>query len=80
MGENRAAAHLVKQWNAAVPVGSPVTVRKDSDEIVETRTRSEAWVLSGHSPVVLLDGIRGCYLLTRCLPVLQDTEGGSDEQ
>jgi hypothetical protein len=37
----------------------------DSGEIRETRTRSEAQVLGGHSAVVWLEGISGCYLLDR---------------
>ena len=32
---------------------------------LRTRTRSEAQVLSGHSAVIWLDGVRGCYLLDR---------------
>lgn len=58
----------VDAWNAAHPVGTPVSVRKDGGEIVEGETGSEAWVLGGHSAVVMVTGISGCYLLDRVTP------------
>jgi hypothetical protein len=56
-------------WNAKHPVGTKVTVRLDSGETRETVTRSAAEVLSGHSAVIWLDGITGCYLLDRVTPL-----------
>ena len=56
-------------FNADNPVGQRVIVRKDMGEAVETVTRSEAQVLGGHSAVIWLDGISGCYLLDRVTPV-----------
>ena len=61
-------AKLQKQcddWNAENPVGCDVTLLKDSGEIVDTQTRSAAEVLSGHSAVIWLNGVRACYLLDR---------------
>ncbi len=55
----------VENWNLKFSVGTPVTVRLDSGEIKTTTTRSEAQVLSGHSAVIWLTGISGCYLLDR---------------
>ncbi len=55
-------------WNAKWPVGTPVYVRKDGGDIQETFTRSAATVLSGHSAVIWLEGISGCYLLDRVTP------------
>lgn len=55
-------------WNAAHPVGSSVTLMRDSGPM-PTRTRSAAEVLSGHSAVVWLDGVAGCYALDRVRPV-----------
>ena len=60
-------------WNLKYPIGTPVTVEMDSGEIRATTTRSVAWMLGaepsrkdpGHSAVVLMDGISGCYLLSR---------------
>jgi hypothetical protein len=62
------AAALQKQcddWNRDNEIGAFVKVKMDSGEIRETRTRSEAQVLGGHSAVVWLEGISGCYLLDR---------------
>lgn len=61
-------AKLQKQcddWNAAHPVGTPVQVTLDSGDVRGTVTRSAAEVLSGHSSVIWLTGVRGCYLLDR---------------
>lgn len=55
----------VQAWNDKYPVGQQVEVRKDLGEIEQTRTRSEAWVLSGHTAVIMLEGISGAYLLNR---------------
>jgi hypothetical protein len=57
-------------FNAKHPVGSPVMLRKDFVlEPVETKTRSEAQVLGGHSAVIWLEGVSGCYLLDRVKPI-----------
>lgn len=66
------AAELQKQvddFNARWPVGQKVSVRKDAGDGVITTTRSAAEVLSGHSAVIWLDGISGCYLLVRVTPI-----------
>lgn len=58
----------VENWNLRYPVGTPVTVRRDRESdpaTVETKTRSEAYVLSGHSAVIMVEGISGYYLLNR---------------
>ena len=53
-------------FNAACPIGGAVTVKLDGvDEPLETVTRSEAQILSGHSAVIWLAGVSGCYLLDR---------------
>jgi hypothetical protein len=59
------AARLVAEWNAACPVGTAVTVTRDNGTVEHTRTRSVAWQLPSGSPLVLLEGIAGGYLLTR---------------
>lgn len=55
----------VAEWNSRHEVGTKVVVRKDDGSKVETATRSKAEVLSGHSAVIWLEGISGCYLLDR---------------
>lgn len=52
-------------WNAKHEVGCTVVLTKDNGEQFETRTRSAAEVLSGHSAVIWLEGVTGCYLLDR---------------
>ena len=55
----------VNAFNKRHPVGTEVILVKDLGEIVETEVRFPAEVLSGHTPVVWLKGISGCYLLSR---------------
>jgi hypothetical protein len=61
----------VNQWNQAYPVGTKVEVLLDSGERKETVTTSEAWMLGksrthpGHTPVIMLKDVRGCYLIDR---------------
>lgn len=57
------------KFNAAHQVGAAVSVELDSSEVSETVTTSEAQVLSGHSAVIWLKGISGCYLLGRVTAV-----------
>jgi len=58
----------VDDWNMRHAVGAAVIVKLDSGETETTTTRSTAWVLSGHSAVILLTGITGCYRLDRIKP------------
>ena len=54
------------KFNAANPVGSEVFVKLDGvDEPYKTKTKSEAQILSGHSAVIWLENVSGCYLLDR---------------
>ncbi|MHC4397689.1 MAG: hypothetical protein ACYS1A_18760 [Planctomycetota bacterium] len=57
----------VDAFNKRNPVGSPVTVIKDFGERVETKVSAPADILSGHTAVVWLEGIRGCYMLDRVI-------------
>ena len=53
-------------FNAKHAVGSDVFVRLDGvDEPFKTKTRSPAQILSGHSSVIWLENVSGCYLLDR---------------
>lgn len=53
-------------FNAKNPIGSDVFVKLDGvDEPFRTRTRSAAQILSGHSAVIWLENVSGCYLLDR---------------
>ena len=53
------------KFNAAHQVGAAVSVKLDGGEVRETVTTSEAQVMGGHSAVIWLDGISGCYDLER---------------
>lgn len=57
----------VDAFNERNPVGSSVTVVKDLGEKVETEVKYPAQILSGHTPVVWLKGISGCYALDRVI-------------
>lgn len=57
------------EFNAQFRPGQRVMLRKDDGSSVATATRSKAEVLSGHSAVVWLEGVTGCYLLDRVLPL-----------
>jgi hypothetical protein len=54
-------------WNLKHPIGCDVTVEMDSGEIRATRTSSMAEMLFGQA-VIFLEGIAGCYLLSRVRP------------
>ncbi|GAC1042308.1 hypothetical protein thsrh120_23120 [Rhizobium sp. No.120] len=62
-------------FNSRYPVGQTVSVRKDDGAGVLTVTRSKAEVLSGHSAVIWLEGISGCYLLDRVTPIKDAAHG-----
>jgi hypothetical protein len=55
----------VADWNARYPVGTPVIVHKDDGTFTESVTRSQAEVLSGHTAVIWIKNLSGCYLLSR---------------
>jgi hypothetical protein len=58
----------VEVFNEKHPVGSSVTVIFDLGEKVETKVKFPAQVLSGHTAVVWLENISGCYNLDRVMP------------
>lgn len=59
------------QFNAHTPVGAPVVVRLDDGATLQTVVGSPAEVLSGHSAVIWLTGVRGCVSLDRVVPKVQ---------
>ncbi len=58
---------IVDEFNRQCPVGAPVRawpyVKGDKSGF-GTVTRSEAYVLSGHTPVVFVEGHSGCIALS----------------
>lgn len=59
----------VAAFNRIAPAGTSVSVRRDNGTSEITKTTSAASVLSGHTAVVWLEGISGCYLLERVSPI-----------
>lgn len=58
----KAQQKLVDDWNAKHPIGTKVTRYKliqPLREPEETTTRSEAWLMGGHTAVVKVDGVAG---------------------
>lgn len=64
----RKAQKAVDKWNSKYPVGQPVNLLKDGGEIIETKTKSAAVVMSC-SAVIWLEGISGSYALDRCTAI-----------
>ncbi len=62
---NKYAEQKCKQWNGAVSVGDRVSLAKDGGQVIETTTRSEAYVAASGDPVIFLTGVSGYYLLDR---------------
>ncbi len=58
----------VEHWNAKYTEGTVVHVRLDDGSQMTTQTASEAWLLGGHTAVILVDGISGAYSLSHCTP------------
>ena len=59
---------IVEEWNKKYKIGINVEVMKDDGSTIFTKTRSLAWVLGGHTPMILLEGISGGYALERVSP------------
>lgn len=61
----------VDAWNASYPIGTPVTrykLIKPLADPQETKTRSAAWVMSGHSAMVMVEGVSGGVVLESVIP------------
>ncbi len=56
---------LVDEWNLENTVGQAVYLTRDDGSVIETKTRSKAFVADSLAPVIFIEGIRGYYLLTR---------------
>ena len=65
------------QWNLSHPIGTPVTRYKliaPLREGTETKTRSEAWAMGGHSVMVMVEGVSGGVLLESVKPCLSNAD------
>ncbi|GAB6037660.1 hypothetical protein JCM15519_38470 [Fundidesulfovibrio butyratiphilus] len=68
---DEAATALVDTWNLHYPIGTEVKVVKDRGEVLETRTRSQAWITPSGGVLVMIVGISGGYSLSRVIPIPQ---------
>ncbi len=62
----------VTAWNTAHPIGTPVTRYKLIDPLADgspTKTRSEAWIMGGHSAMVMVEGVAGGVCLESVVPI-----------
>lgn len=62
----------VSDWNQKHPIGSKVMRYKIIDPLEdgnETKTRSEAWVMGGHSAMVMVEGVSGGVCLESVVPI-----------
>lgn len=57
------------EWNEKHPVGTAVQLKRDSGEVLNTKTRSSAYVSDAGYPVIFLEGVTGYYLMDRVTPV-----------
>jgi len=72
-GSIKVQVRAVEKWNEGHPIGTEVSVEMDTGELRATKTRSKAQMLGvepsrndpGHTAVIFLEGISGCYLLSR---------------
>ncbi|MEX3960116.1 hypothetical protein [Trinickia sp. EG282A] len=62
---------VVADWNRRHGVGALVKYHRiiGEGEGVATKTRSEAWVSSGHTAVVMVEGVSGCVVLEAVRPL-----------
>lgn len=66
---------VVREFNARYPIGTPVlywTGFREGQASGSGRTKTAAEVLSGHTPVVWIDGYRSCVALSHVQPLEGD--------
>ncbi len=66
----------IEVFNEKVAVGDPVAYRRDDGELFHTKTRSAAYILSGHTAVIFLEEMAGAVLLSRVNPFWKEPEPG----
>lgn len=64
---------LKTEWNQAHPIGTSVIrykLIKPLREGTETKTTSLAWVMGGHSVMVMVEGVSGGVVLESVKPIV----------
>lgn len=62
----KAQQQLVKEWNSSHPIGTPVTWHKRVFPLrdpVQSKTWSSAWLMGGHTAMVMVEGVAGGVML-----------------
>ena len=62
---HRKEEEKVEKWNRTHPISVLVDLKLDNGKVKRTRTRTHATLLSGHSAVIWLHDVTGCYSLDR---------------
>lgn len=67
---------LIDQFNKVCPIGTHVLYwpGERTDEGRRSTTRSEAWLLGGHTPVVMVEGYAGGIALSHVMGIQPDEE------
>ncbi len=71
--DRRREKRAFDRWKA--PIGSACELTDDFGRKMLTTTRSMPWKLGDGTPVILVDGKVGGYLLTRIKVVLGESQG-----
>ena len=62
----------VEEKMKTIKIGQNVVVKKDDGKLYLMKATSEPWLLGGHTEVIMLDKISGCYSLDRVTPISID--------
>lgn len=74
----KALQRTCDKFNAKHPIGTPGLVKLDGEDTpFPTKTRTIAQVMSGHTAMIWLGGVSGCYLLDRFTPSQKANCGGA---
>lgn len=63
---------VVDTWNEKYPVGTSVTRYAMVSPLrlpIETKTRSEAWLMGGHTAMVMVEGVSGGVMVESVVPL-----------
>jgi hypothetical protein len=58
----------VEEFNSNYPIGTPVRL-VDSASNIETKVRTEAQIMGGHSAVAWFEGVSGCWDVSYVKPI-----------
>lgn len=76
MARQKSPQKIIDDWNAKYPAGTIVDLIRDNGKTKRTITRSKAHLLSGHTAVIWLEGVTGCYALERVKAVNTEIREG----